>query len=310
MKSAMGNKKAIALFVLPAFILFTALVFIPLIWSFTYSFFSGQPGLRFEFTGIDNYIRLFSDKTLRTALMNNLVYVVAVGGLQIVLGFLIAMLINYGVKKYRNLVRSLLFIPVVLPGVAVAQMFLKMYAITPQYGLFNAILSSLGLDSLVTAWTGDPSTAMLSVIIMDVWKAAGMYILIFYSGIIELPEDSVEAARIDGANTFQIITRIQIPQLKPVFQMALIICVTACFKVYDSVVALTNGGPGTVTMMPSIYMYNTAFNYSEFGYGSTISIVILLECMLFTIVVQRLFAEPGEDNRKRGRKRLGRRAQG
>ena len=125
MKKVLGNKKAICLFTLPAVILFTCLVFIPLIWSFTYTFFSGQPGLNFEFNGLDNYIRVFTDKTLRTTIVNNLIYVVVVGGLQIILGFCIAMLINFGVKKHQNLVRSLLFIPVVLPGVAVAQMFLK-----------------------------------------------------------------------------------------------------------------------------------------------------------------------------------------
>ena len=289
MNKVLGNKKAIALFTLPALILFTGLVLIPLIWSFTYTFFSGQPGLSFTFAGWKNYLQIFRDKILLTTIVNNLIYVICVGGMQIVLGFLIAMLINFGVRHNQNLVRSLLFIPVVLPGVAVAQMFLKMYAITPQYGLFNSLLDMVGLKSLITAWTGNPKTAMLSLIIMDIWKAVGMYILVFYSGIIELPEDSVEAARIDGATTWQIITKVQIPQLKPVFRMALVICITACFKVYDSPVALTGGGPGKATMMPSMYMYNMAFNYRQFGYGSVLAILILLECAIFTAVVGRIF---------------------
>ncbi|MDO4448020.1 MAG: sugar ABC transporter permease [Blautia sp.] len=289
MNKVLGNKKAITLFTLPAILLFTALVFIPLIWSFTYTFFSGQPGLDFSFCGLKNYMQIFKDPTLLITIKNNLLYVVCVGGMQILLGFLIAMLINFGVKRHQNLVRSLLFIPVVLPGVAVAQMFLKMYAITPQYGLLNSLLDMIGLDSLITAWTGNPKTAMLSLFIMDIWKAVGMYILVFYSGIIELPEDSVEAARIDGANTWQIITKVQIPQLKPVFRMALIICITACFKVYDSPMALTGGGPGTATMMPSMYMYNMAFNYRQFGYGSVLAVLILIECALFTAAVGRIF---------------------
>lgn len=289
MNKVLGNKKAITLFTLPAILLFTALVFIPLIWSFTYTFFSGQPGLDFSFCGLKNYMQIFKDPTLLITIKNNLLYVVCVGGMQIFLGFLISMLINFGVKKHQNLVRSLLFIPVVLPGVAVAQMFLKMYAITPQYGLLNSLLDMIGLDSLITAWTGNPKTAMLSLFIMDIWKAVGMYILVFYSGIIELPEDSVEAARIDGANTWQIITKVQIPQLKPVFRMALIICITACFKVYDSPMALTGGGPGTATMMPSMYMYNMAFNYRQFGYGSVLAVLILIECALFTAAVGRIF---------------------
>ena len=158
MNKVLGNKKAIALFILPAVILFTCLVFIPLIWSFVYTFFSGQPGLDFKFAGMKNYARIFADKSLWVTVKNNLLYVVVVGGAQIILGFLIAMLINFGVKKHQNLVRTLLFVPVVLPGVAVAQMFIKIYAITPQYGLLNSFFSAVGLDSLVKGWIGDPKT--------------------------------------------------------------------------------------------------------------------------------------------------------
>ena len=291
MNKVLGNKKALALFVLPAVILFTTLIFIPIIWSFCFTFFGGTPGINFEFCGFENYLKIFSDKQLWRSFRNNILYVVCVGGGQIILGFVIAMIINFGIRSRQNAVRTLLFIPVVLPGVAVAQMFLKIYAIAPQYGLLNSLLASIGLEKYVSAWVGDPSKAMLALFIMDIWKAVGMYILIFYSGIIDLPEDSVEAARIDGATTLQIITKIQMPMLKPVFRMALILCITACFKVYDSVVALTNGGPGITTMMPSMYMYSNAFNYRQFGYGSVIAIMILIECAIFTVIVNKLLAE-------------------
>lgn len=291
MSKVLGDKKALALFTIPALLLFTILVFIPIIWSMVYTFFTGTPGVNFTFSGGANYLRIFQDAQLWTTFKNNIIYVITVGGGQIVFGFLIAMVINFGVREHQNLVRTLLFIPVVLPGVASAQLWLKMYAITPQYGLLNSIFNMLGIDSLVKAWTGDPSTAMIALIIMDIWKALGMYILIFYSGIIDLPEDAVEAARIDGANVFQIITRIQMPMLKPIFRMALVMCITACFKVYDSPVALTGGGPGIVTTMPSMYMYSNAFNYSQFGYASVIAILILIECAIFTVAVNKLLAQ-------------------
>ena len=291
MNKVLGDKKALAIFTLPSVLLFTVLVFIPSVWSLVYTFFTGSPGVNFTFAGLTNYLRVFGDAQLRTTFLNNIIYVVTVGGGQIVLGFVIAMVINFGVKKHQNLVRTLLFIPVVLPGVAAAQLWLKMYAITPQYGLLNSIFDLLGLDGLINAWTGDPKTAMIALIIMDIWKALGMYILIFYSGIIDLSEDVVEAARIDGATTFQIITKIQMPMLKPIFRMALVMCITACFKVYDSPVALTNGGPGIVTTMPSMYMYSNAFNYSQFGYASVIAMLILIECAIFTIVVNKLLEQ-------------------
>lgn len=291
MSKVLGDKKALALFTIPALLLFTVLVFVPIIWSLIYTFFTGTPGVNFTFSGLANYLKIFQDAQLVTTFKNNIIYVITVGGGQIILGFVIAMVINFGVRRHQSLVRTLLFIPVVLPGVASAQLWLKMYAITPQYGLLNSIFDMLGLDNLVKAWTGDPSTAMIALIIMDIWKALGMYILIFYSGIIDLPEDAVEAARIDGANVFQIITKIQMPMLKPIFRMALVMCITACFKVYDSPVALTNGGPGIATTMPSMYMYSNAFNYSQFGYASVIAILILIECAVFTVAVNKLLAQ-------------------
>ena len=130
--------------------------------------------------------------------------------------------------------------------------------------------------------------SLLPLIIPSIASPAVFYFMYSYLQS-SLPLSLVEAARIDGASTWQIITKVQIPQLKPVFRMALIICITACFKVYDSPVALTGGGPGTATMMPSMYMYNTAFNYGEFGYGSVLALIILLECAIFTLVVGRIF---------------------
>ena len=130
MSKVLGDKKALALFTIPALLLFTILVFIPIIWSLVYTFFTGTPGVNFTFAGAANYLKIFQDAQLWTTFKNNIIYVVTVGGGQIVLGFIIAMVINFGVREHRNLVRTLLFIPVVLPGVASAQLWLKMYAIT------------------------------------------------------------------------------------------------------------------------------------------------------------------------------------
>lgn len=210
---------------------------------------------------------------------------------QVGMGFALAMLINFAVKKCKNLVRICLFIPVVLPSVAVGQLFQKIYAVTPQNGLLNALLELVGLKFLVTAWIGDVGTALWALTAMDIWKGAGLYCLIFYSGIIDLPEDVIEAARIDGAATARIIRSVQIPLLKPVFRMSLIFSLTGCIKVYDTVVALTKGGPGTCTYMPSMLMFDQSFTYGNFGYGSVIALAILVECTILTAIINRLFRE-------------------
>ncbi len=291
MNKVLSNKKALALFTLPAILLFTLLAVVPIIWSLFYSFFSGMPGVNFEFCGLDNFAKLFTDKQLLDSFVRNFQYVLTVMIGQVGIGFILAMLINYSVKRCKNLIRTCLFIPVVLPSVAVGQLFQKIYAITPQNGLLNAFLEIIGLKFLVTAWVGDVSTALWSLSAMDIWKGIGLYCLIFYSAIIDLPGDVVEAARIDGASSLRIIRSVQIPLLKPIFRMSLIFSLTGCIKVYDTVVALTKGGPGTATYMPTMVMYDQAFQYGNFGYGSTIALLIFVECTILTMIINRLLGK-------------------
>lgn len=294
MNKVLGNKRALALFLLPAIILFTGLAVVPIIWSLFYSFFSGMPGLDFTFCGLDNFRKVFSDQQLIDSFGRNIKYVVLVMTGQIGIGFLLAMLIHHSVKRGKNFVRTCMFIPVVLPSVAVGQLFQKIYAIMPQNGLLNAFLDVVGLDALITAWVGDVSTVMGALIAMDIWKGVGLYCLIFYSGIIDLPGDVIEAAKVDGASALRTIFSVQIPLLRPVFRMSLIFSLTGCIKVYDTVVALTKGGPGTSSYMPTMVMYDQAFQYGNFGYGSTIAILILVECTVLTMIINRLFGQKGE----------------
>lgn len=288
MNKVLSNKKALALFTLPAIGLFTVLAVIPIIWSLFYSFFTGMPGVNFTFCGLDNLKKIFTDKLLRESFSRNLQYVAFVMAGQICIGFILALLVNNSVKKYKNLIRTCMFIPVVLPSVAVGQLFQKIYAIAPQYGLLNALLNIVGLKSLITAWVGEVSTAIWALAAMDIWKGVGLYCLIFYSAMIDLPGDVMESAQIDGAGFFRIVRSIQIPLLKPIFRMSLIFSLTGCIKVYDTVIALTKGGPGTATYMPTLLMYDQSFTYGNFGYGSTIAILIFLECTIFTAIINKL----------------------
>lgn len=290
MNKILGNKKAICLFTLPSILLFGVLVLLPIFWSLTYTFFSGMPGVNFEFSGLDNYIAAFSDKNLWSYVRTNLLYTVIVTVTQLTIGLILALLISTIVKKHQNMIRTILFIPVVLPSVAVGQLFQKIYAVTPQEGLLNAILRIIGLGSFASDWLGSPASAFWGLAVMEIWKFIGLYCLLFYSGLIELPGDVIEAAKIDGANVLQTLFRVKIPLLKPVFRMSLIFCLTGCFKVYDTIVALTGGGPGTATTMPSLYMYSSAFQYGKFGYGSVIALISLMECFIATAFVTKLFS--------------------
>lgn len=285
LEKALGDKKAIALFVLPPLIIFIGIVFIPIIWTLYYSLHSGMPGLKFEFNGIKNYFKLFTDKAFITSLKMNLKYVVIVTTGQVTMGLLTALMFHFVVKKYKVLVRTIVFFPVVLPGVAVAQLFSKMFEITPTYGLINALLEAVGLTQFIQPWLGKGSTAFAILCLMDIWTAIGFYAVIIYGALVDISGEIIEAAKIDGANSMQLFRKILIPLLKPILMTCTIFSLTGTLKMFETATALTGGGPGNATRSLSMYMYDTAFTYSEYGYGSAIAIFILAECLLVTWMV-------------------------
>lgn len=282
---ALRDKKAIALFVVPPLFIFVAVVFVPILWTLYYSLYSGMPGIKFEFNGIKNYLKLFTDKAFITSLKMNLKYVAIVTTGQVTLGLMTALMFHFAVKKYKVLVRTIIFFPVVLPGVAVAQLFSKMFEITPTYGLINALLEAVGLTQFIQPWLGKGATAFAILCIMDIWTAIGFYAVIVYGALADISGEIIEAAKIDGANAIQLFKSILIPLLKPILITCTIFSLTGTLKMFETATALTKGGPGHATRSLSMYMYDTAFAYSEYGYGSAIAIFILVECLVATWLV-------------------------
>lgn len=287
MNKVLANKKAIALFVIPGFLLYTALVIVPVIWSFYYSFFSGSPGLNWEFAGVDNYLRLFKDQNFINALKVNGKYIAVVMVGQVGLGLLLALMFRFWLKRCKTIVRTLVFFPVVLPTVAVGQLFAKIYEIQPNYGLLNSFLSAVGLTDLVQPWIGQASTALWALCVMDIWVAMGFYSVIFYGALLDIPEDILEAARIDGASSWNLFRRILLPLLRPMIITSLVFSFSGTVKMFESALALTNGGPGTATKSLSMYMYDVSFTYNKVGYGSVIAIVIFLICIVGSTIIRR-----------------------
>jgi len=287
MKGIVNNKKAIMVFTLPALILYTVIVFVPIVWSLIYSFYEGIPGLGIDFVGLNNYFKLFKDPNFIKSVVLNLKYVAVVVTGQITIGMLISFLYAFSLTNYATLIRTIIFFPVVLPTVATSQLFAKIFQITPHLGLLNEFFHKISMENLVVGWLGDPKLAFWAICIMDIWKAIGLYALLFYGAIINIPKDVLEAAEIDGARGYKLITKIVLPLIKPMTITCLVLSLTGTLKVFDSVVALTNGGPGNTTQMTSMYMYNTTFVNGEFGYGTTMAIFILFECLVAMFVLNR-----------------------
>ena len=293
MNKVLGNKKAISLFVVPALIVYTIIVMVPVIWSMYYSFFSGSPGLKWEFAGLDNYVRLFKDKNFLNSLMVNCKYVVVTTIGQVGMGLLLALMFKFWQKRCKTFVRTLVFFPVVLPTVAVGQLFAKIYEIQPNYGLLNSLLDSLGFKNLVQPWIGQSSTALWALCIMDIWVAMGFYSVIFYGALLDIPDDILEAARIDGCGGWQLFKGILAPLLRPMIVTSFVFSFSGTVKMFESAMALTNGGPGSATKSLSMYMYDVAFTYNKVGYASVIAIVIFLICVLGSFVINKFDVKEG-----------------
>lgn len=275
------------MFVGPALFIYAVIVLIPVVWSVFYSFQEGTILSGFRFVGLNNFGKLWNDRDFINSLLFGLRYAVIVSTGQIVIGFLLALIYTFYLKRASSLIRTILFFPVVLPTVAVAQMFIKLFEITPQYGLVNALLDIVHLNAWIQPWLGQASTAFIVIVIMDIWRAVGFYGIILYSGLLDIPDEVIEAAQLDGAQRWNLVRYVVIPLLRPVLVIAIIFSLNGTLKVFDSIIALTGGGPGNATMPLTLYMYKTAFTINQYGYGSTIAIFLTLECLLVTLFFYR-----------------------
>lgn len=291
MEKVLRDKTAICLFVLPALVIFVGVIFVPILWTFVYSLFSGMPGLKFTYTGFSNYVDMFKNPQTVNAIKVNWRYIAIVTPGQVCFGLLAALMVHFSVKRFKTLSRTLIFIPTILPAVAVAQMFIKMYALQPSYGLVNAVLEAVGLSSLIQPWLGQSATAFGALCIMDIWTAIGFYTVIIYGALVDIPDEIIEAARIDGANSFRLFSHILLPMLKTILTTCFVFSFTGTLKMFESAQALTGGGPGNATTSMTMNMYQNAFKFDNFGYGSTVAIFILVQCLLVTLIVNRIGKE-------------------
>jgi len=204
---------------------------------------------------------------------------------QVFLGLVMALLFHFYLKRASAIVRTLVFFPVVLPIVAVAAIFQKLFAIAPQHGLINAILDVTGVQAV--PWLGRGATAFWVLIIMDIWQSMGFYAVLLYAGLVDIPGDILEAAGLDGATGWRLVRFMVIPLLMPILISSLIFSLNGTVKVFQSVVALTNGGPGQATTPLTLYMYRSAFQNNQYGYGSTVAVMLTLYCLLISLLAYR-----------------------
>lgn len=240
-----------------------------------------------KFIGFANYIRLFTNTQdgFLKAVGNSLVLAFFSVFIQLPIALMFALILAKGVKG-EGIYRTVYFIPVMLSSVVIGLLWQRIYH--PTLGLLNVILETIGLESLQRTWLGDMDTALVSVFIPIVWQWIGYHMLLMYASAKSIPEELREAAVIDGATPFQIAYRIMIPLMKPVLRVCVVFAVVGSMMAFDMVFfVLTGGGPAHATEVPSTLMISTIFHKYLYGYGSSMAVFIVIECLIFTVLIQR-----------------------
>lgn len=269
-------------FIAPNFIGFAVFTLVPMLFSFVLSLMEWDGGTvnPMKFTGIQNYLRLFADSKFQNAYWNTLVYALGYVPLTLVLSLLLAIVLNAKIWG-RNFFRTLSFFPYVASIVAVASVWNMLF--NPSMGPVNMLLSALGIENL-PRWSADKNWAMITVILFSVWRSIGYYMIIFLAGLQGINADLYEAASLDGAGKWKQFLNVTLPQLKPTTFFVVVMLTIGSFKVYDQIFLITQGGPGDRTMVLVYYIYNQAFKYSDYGYASTVSIVLFLTVLAVTLI--------------------------
>lgn len=286
MHRVLGDRRAIAILLGPALLVYSLIMLVPIVWSLGYSFTKGNTIDGFTGNGVANFSRLLDDPAVLEALWFTLKYAAVVTVGQVIAGYLLALLYVFFLKKSSALIRTLAFFPVVLPTVAVGLLFQKFFQVAPQTGPVNSLLNAVGLESI--DFFGSAGSAFWVLIVMDIWRSMGFYAVLLFAGLVDIPDEVLESARLDGASGLRLIRHIVLPLSLPVLMSSLIFSINGTLKVFDSVVALTNGGPGNGTTPLTLYMFQTSFTYSDYGYGSTIALLLTVVCLLVSLVVYRV----------------------
>lgn len=250
-------------------VFFSVFLVIPIGIAFAGSFHEWNPlSGTYKFLGLKNYINVFKSPLFHTSVLNTFIFSVVVIIFRVGLGLGIAYAINSSFVKCKSFFRAVYYMPVVTPMVAVAFVWKFMY--NPQIGAVNQLLG------LHVNWLMNPKTALLAVMIMTIWKDFGYAVVMYMAGLYSLPSDSMEAAKVDGANAWQTFKYITLPLLKPMTLFVVITSIISYIQAYVQILIMTEGGPGTTTYLASYIIYDEAFVKYNFGYASALSFVMFV----------------------------------
>lgn len=238
----------------------------------------------FNWIGFDNFVKIFGDPSQVLALGNTLFLAFVSVILSNIVGLLLALGLNRGLKT-RYALRVLFFMPVVLSPLAVSYVWKFIFDYN---GPINAFLRSIGLDEFAKAWVADPTWAIWTILIVVVWQNIGFAMVIYMAGLAAVPVEIEEAAAIDGANLWQRFWNVTFPSIRPAVAIATTLGLVNGLRVFDQIMAMTGGGPAGATETLATQVYKESFALGNFGYGAALALLLTVVILVFAVIQQRL----------------------
>lgn len=274
------------LFVLPLVALIGVFMVFPLLNAFYYSLvdFNGIDPTP-PWVGLDNFTELLRDDKVYAALKNNVIWIIIGTIAPLVLGLAMALMV-WNARHGSVFYRTVFFLPFILPQVAIGVVWGWIYE--PSRGWLNKVLDLVGLESITTGWLGNPDTALYAVLATAIWATVGFVFVIFLSALRGVDLDLVAASMLDGANPWQRVRYVILPQIMPVFLMVTTITLLGGFKVFDIVLVMTGGGPAGATEVLGTYSYKSAFQLNRISYGTALALVITALAIPFAAWLNRI----------------------
>jgi raffinose/stachyose/melibiose transport system permease protein len=274
------------LYILPAFAVFAVFLGYPFLQTIQYSFYDWDGLSAATWAGVANYAAVVTDPTLRAAFGHALVLMVFYAALPIAIALLLTALISRAHRlRAMSVYRTVLFVPQVIASVVVATIWVSIYS---PHGLLNEGLRLVGLGSLARVWLADYSLALVAVGFVGTWLNVGLCLVLFLSGVGNIPPVLYEAARIDGAGAVREFFAITLPSLRGQIAVALTLTVTSALKTFDLVYVTTSGGPGNSTTVPGFEAYHRAFGTGQVGSAAAVAIALTAVIMIITALINRL----------------------
>lgn len=267
------------LMLLPNLAGFTMFLLVPVIAAFILSFTEFDVISPMKFIGLDNYVEMIKDPIVHQTLLNTLIYTVITVPVGMLLSLILSVALDQKIMA-RRIYRAVYFLPSITSMVAVAVVWQWIY--NPEFGLLNYVLSVFNIDGL--NWLSSSKTSLISLAIVGVWKSMGYNMLLFLAGLQGISNSYYEAAKLDGASPAQEFFYITLPLLRPTTFFIFIMAIIGSFQVFDSVMLMTQGGPGRSSSVLVHYLYQNAFQYFRMGYACALAYLLFFIVFILTLI--------------------------